>query len=112
MSIRVLELSKNSESVELSIDMQEGVGGGGYNGNLYQAGLEAYAGGGANIGYPGGDNIKINRRSVENLNTLSPYGQYFNQNYLSTTFSVKGDTATLVDSVSSVGRNGEADLPI
>jgi hypothetical protein len=100
MSIRVLELSKNSELVELSIDMQEGVGGGASIGpdRVYQAGLEAYAGGGANIGYVGGDYIEINSISDGNLNTLSIDGQYFNQNYISATFSVKGGIIDLVNS--------------
>jgi hypothetical protein len=100
MSIKVLELTKNSESVELSIDMQEGVGGGAYNGpsispsQLYQAGLEAYAGGGADIGYRGGDIIEISSNG-NNSNILN--GEYFSQNFISATFSVKGDNVAVVN---------------
>jgi hypothetical protein len=103
MSIKVLDLVKNSEIGDLSIDMQEGVGGGEYS--VYQAGLEAYAGGGANISYRGGDIIEINSivdgdlDTLRKLNTLSPYGQAFNQGYFRATFSVKGDTVILVNSI-------------
>jgi hypothetical protein len=102
MSIKVLELTKNSESVELSIDMQEGVGGA-YNGSyirtqaqqLYQSGLDAYAGGSADIDYRGGDIIEISNNW--NSNALSLSGEYFKQNFVSATFSVKGDNVAVVN---------------
>jgi hypothetical protein len=98
--IKVLNLAKNSEIGDLSIDMQEGVGGGAYVSNyvspseIYQAGLEAYAGGSADIGYRGGDIIEISNNGNAS-NTLN--GDYFRQNFVSATFSVKGDNVALVN---------------